>query len=213
MDYLREGIGLRAMAQRDPLVEYQREGYDMFNAMMEGIKEESVGSLFNLQVQTQDSPIVEESGANGAQGATISARVVPGVAGPSGVAPDGSTQTGADGAQGDRGRSGQQGSGRGGRHRSGTQGRSGAHARPGPDAAPDGPAVPAGLASPGLERPQQRGGLQYSAPSEDASGRAEQRATSRAGNGTDYSKVGRNAPCPCGSGRKFKQCHGDPRNR
>jgi preprotein translocase subunit SecA len=213
MDYLREGITLRGYGQRDPLVEYQREGYDMFNAMMEGIKEESVGSLFNLQVQTQDSPIVEESGANGAQGATISARVVPGVAGPSGVAPDGSTQTGADGAQGDRGRSGQQGSGRGGRHRSGTQGRSGAHARPGPDAAPDGPAVPAGLASPGLERPQQRGGLQYSAPSEDASGRAEQRATSRAGNGTDYSKVGRNAPCPCGSGRKFKQCHGDPRNR
>ena len=213
MDYLREGITLRGYGQRDPLVEYQREGYDMFNAMMEGIKEESVGSLFNLQVQTEDSPIVEESGAGGAQGATISARVVPGVAGPSGVAPDGSTQAGADGAQGDRGRSGQQGSGRGGRHRSGTQARSGAHARPGPAAAPDGPAVPAGLASPGLERPQQRGGLQYSAPSEDASGRAEQRATSRAGNGTDYSKVGRNAPCPCGSGRKFKQCHGDPRNR
>jgi preprotein translocase subunit SecA len=213
MDYLREGITLRGYGQRDPLVEYQREGYDMFNAMMEGIKEESVGSLFNLQVQTQDSPIVEESGADGAQGATISARVVPGVAGPSGVAPDGSTQAGADGAQGDRGRSGQQGSGRGGRHRSGTQARSGTHARPGPAAAPDGPAVPAGLASPGLERPQQRGGLQYSAPSEDASGRAEQRATSRAGNGTDYSKVGRNAPCPCGSGRKFKQCHGDPRNR
>ena len=47
MDYLREGIGLRAMAQRDPLVEYQREGFDMFNAMMEGIKEESVGYLFN----------------------------------------------------------------------------------------------------------------------------------------------------------------------
>ena len=42
MDYLREGIGLRAMAQRDPLIEYQREGYDMFSAMMEGIKEESV---------------------------------------------------------------------------------------------------------------------------------------------------------------------------
>src|ERR1700726_1697009 len=46
MDYLREGIGLRAWAQRDPLVEYQREGFDMFTAMMEGIKEESVGNLF-----------------------------------------------------------------------------------------------------------------------------------------------------------------------
>ncbi|WP_254698995.1 preprotein translocase subunit SecA [Rhodococcus sp. SGAir0479] len=51
MDYLKEGIGLRAMAQRDPLVEYQREGYDMFIAMLDGLKEESVGFLFNLQVE------------------------------------------------------------------------------------------------------------------------------------------------------------------
>jgi preprotein translocase subunit SecA len=61
MDYLREGIGLRAWAQRDPLVEYQREGFDMFTAMMEGIKEESVGNLFNLQVEVQENPIVEEA--------------------------------------------------------------------------------------------------------------------------------------------------------
>src|SRR5205807_284055 len=53
MDYLQEGIGLRAMAQRDPLVEYQREGFDMFSAMLEGIKEESVGYLFNLEVQVE----------------------------------------------------------------------------------------------------------------------------------------------------------------
>ncbi|GAA1386703.1 preprotein translocase subunit SecA [Kitasatospora putterlickiae] len=58
MDYLQEGIGLRAMAQRDPLVEYQREGFDMFTAMMEGIKEESVGYLFNLEVQVEQQ--VEE---------------------------------------------------------------------------------------------------------------------------------------------------------
>ena len=51
MDYLKEGIGLRAMAQRDPLVEYQREGYDMFAAMLDSLKEESVGFLYNLQVQ------------------------------------------------------------------------------------------------------------------------------------------------------------------
>src|SRR5262249_57056551 len=60
MDYLREGIGLRAMAQRDPLIEYQREGYDLFNSMMEGIKEDSVGHLFNLQPEFQQNPIVEE---------------------------------------------------------------------------------------------------------------------------------------------------------
>ncbi|WP_068154420.1 preprotein translocase subunit SecA, partial [Rhodococcus phenolicus] len=51
MDYLKEGIGLRAMAQRDPLVEYQREGFDMFTGMLDGLKEESVGFLFNLQVE------------------------------------------------------------------------------------------------------------------------------------------------------------------
>ena len=54
MDYLREGIGLRGYAQRDPLVEYQREGFDMFMAIMDGIKEESVGFLFNLDVQLVD---------------------------------------------------------------------------------------------------------------------------------------------------------------
>jgi preprotein translocase subunit SecA len=51
MDYLRDGIGLRAMAQRDPLIEYQREGFDLFTAMMDGIKEESVGYLFHVEVQ------------------------------------------------------------------------------------------------------------------------------------------------------------------
>src|SRR3954447_14551618 len=58
MDYLREGIYLRAYSQRDPLVEYQREGFDMFNAMKEGIREETVGFLFNLDVQLE--PEVEE---------------------------------------------------------------------------------------------------------------------------------------------------------
>ncbi len=53
MDYLQEGIGLRAMAQRDPLVEYQREGFLLFEAMMESVKEESVGYLFYLDVDVQ----------------------------------------------------------------------------------------------------------------------------------------------------------------
>jgi preprotein translocase subunit SecA len=53
MDYLKEGIGLRAMAQRDPLVEYQREGFNMFTQMMGSIKEESIGFLFNLDVQVE----------------------------------------------------------------------------------------------------------------------------------------------------------------
>jgi len=59
MDYLKEGIGLRAMAQADPLVEYQREGYDMFTAMMDGIKEESVRQLFLIRKQVM--PAVENT--------------------------------------------------------------------------------------------------------------------------------------------------------
>lgn len=51
MDYLKEGIGLRAMAQRDPLVEYQREGYNMFSDMMAGIREEAVQFLFNVEIK------------------------------------------------------------------------------------------------------------------------------------------------------------------
>jgi preprotein translocase subunit SecA len=61
MDYLREGIYLRAYSQRDPLVEYQREGFDLFTAMMDGIAEESVGYLFNLEVQIEG----EEPAAKG----------------------------------------------------------------------------------------------------------------------------------------------------
>ncbi|NCW42938.1 MAG: preprotein translocase subunit SecA [Actinobacteria bacterium] len=55
MDYLQEGIGLRAMAQRDPLVEYQREGFDLFSAMMDAIKEEIAGFLFNIEVTVEPS--------------------------------------------------------------------------------------------------------------------------------------------------------------
>ncbi len=61
MDYLKEGIGLRAMAQRDPLVEFQREGFTLFAAMMDAIKEESVGYLFNLDVRVGEPEL--ETGA------------------------------------------------------------------------------------------------------------------------------------------------------
>jgi preprotein translocase subunit SecA len=63
MDYLQEGIGLRAMAQRDPLVEYQREGYELFAAMMDGIKEELASLVFNVQVTVEgDGSQVKASG-------------------------------------------------------------------------------------------------------------------------------------------------------
>ncbi|MEX1078709.1 MAG: preprotein translocase subunit SecA [Homoserinimonas sp.] len=71
MDYLKDGIGLRAMAQRDPLVEYQREGFAMFQTMMGQIREETVGFLFNLEVEvtqggaTAAPPIVAAKGLTG----------------------------------------------------------------------------------------------------------------------------------------------------
>ena len=115
MDYLQEGIGLRAMAQRDPLVEYQREGYELFAAMMDGIKEELVGLLFHVEVNVE---------ANDESGAPI-------------------------------------------------------------------------IAAPGLEVPDQPevSQLRYTAADEDGS-------TQQTG-GTP-----KNAPCPCGSGKKYKRCHG-----
>ncbi len=109
MDYLQEGIGLRAMAQRDPLVEYQREGYDLFSAMMDAIKEEIAGFLFNIQVTVEGS-------TNEISGAGLEAKPLP------------------------------------------------------------------------------VSGLQYTAADE---------------NGVKTTgEVSRNAPCPCGSGKKYKRCHG-----
>jgi preprotein translocase subunit SecA len=65
MDYLQEGIGLRAMAQRDPLVEYQREGFELFSAMMDGIKEELASLVFNVEVTVEgDGSEVKARGVN-----------------------------------------------------------------------------------------------------------------------------------------------------
>lgn len=110
MDYLQEGIGLRAMGQRDPLVEYQREGYDLFVAMMDSIKEQAVGLIFNAQVNLSDPNIPKQKEEN----------------------------------------------------------------------------------------------LHYSAPSLDSNGSSSQKVApvSRG------EEVGRNEPCPCGSGKKYKKCHG-----
>src|SRR5690242_4357204 len=80
MDYLRAGIHLRAMANRDPVVEYQREGFDMFNAMLDGIKEESVGFLFNLEVKSQEDQEAEARAAQEAAEAEALARAQEGTA-------------------------------------------------------------------------------------------------------------------------------------
>ncbi|HEY0644140.1 MAG TPA: SEC-C metal-binding domain-containing protein, partial [Nocardioides sp.] len=158
MDYLREGIYLRAYSQRDPLVEYQREGFDMFAAMMDGIKEESVGFLFNLQVEVDEEEPEE---------------VVP-------TAPQVSAATPQiDFAQ------------------------AAAHA-PGAQPQQSAPTIRAK----GLEKPSRPQHLSYSAPAED--GEAEVHAESASASDDPFAGVGRNSLCPCGSGQKFKRCHGAP---
>ncbi len=217
MDYLRDGIGLRAWAQRDPLVEYQREGFDMFNAMMEGIKEESVGNLFNLQVQVQEDPIVTESAGLplvglsasgqqmlGQQAAEPAALGGPALAEPAAPAPGKRRRGGRSGGPGTE--RAEAGTATAGAAADPAAGGSGKHRQ----------AIPPALAGRGLDAPQRPGRLEYTAPSTDGSGTAEHHtASARPGKSgdPDFSKVGRNAPCPCGSGKKYKLCHGDPRNR
>ncbi|MCK9903977.1 preprotein translocase subunit SecA [Parafrankia colletiae] len=207
MDYLQEGIGLRAMGQRDPVVEYQREGFDMFQTMMEGIKEESVRLLFNVEVQVAGRDT--DTGTAGAAAAVEAPAApeapmvpaVPAVSQPSAPAPP-SAPPGS--------------------------------ARTAPSAAPAG--APATHAPPpvfvkGLEPRRPTGGLQYTAPSVDGAAgpvtTTVDNGTVRPGGGRGPASAGpgarggeagagrtaRNAPCPCGSGRKFKRCHGDPARR
>jgi preprotein translocase subunit SecA len=206
MDYLREGIGLRGYGQRDPLIEYQREGYDMFNSMMEGIREESVGLLFNAQVQFQENPVVQDD-TNGQVPAGFGQTQPPAQPQVQQQAPP-QAQAPRPVAQPQQQRQAQpqrqaQQQRQAGQPRQG----GGAHARPAGVQQPPAP-VPAGL---GPRRPQQQR-MQYSGPSDDVGGATVQTSGATSG-GTDFDHVGRNDPCPCGSGRKFKRCHGDPRMR
>jgi preprotein translocase subunit SecA len=175
MDYLQEGIGLRAYAQRDPLVEYQREGFELFAVMVDSIKEESVGYLFNLEVKVEDEKEEEPEPAVG---------VAPAPAGAKAPAR-----------------------------------RPGRHRHPQIEAKGLGPRMPQNLtySAPTLD------GEGGEAVSSDTAGLPAALGTKSgpssaiaAGEKTAArgQKIGtstpRNAPCPCGSGKKFKKCHGAP---
>jgi preprotein translocase subunit SecA len=168
MDYLREGIGLRAYSQRDPLVEYQREGFDLFAVMMDGIKEESVGYLFNLEVQIEEEE-VEPAPAADAQ--SVFEQMAGGA--PQGVPTEPSAaQRAAEQEQQPH------------------------------------------ITAKGLQRTSRPQQLTYTAPTVD--GDPDDREIATRGVATEelqYAGTPRNAPCPCGSGRKYKRCHGDPTNR
>ena len=168
MDYLQEGIQLRGYGQRDPLVEYQREGFDMFASMMDGIKEESIQFLFNVEVQVE--PDVD----------TGQPDVEPVVAELEPPAPElGQPQAVEE-----------------------TVPRASEH--------------PVSLGK-ALDTPHPQPRLQYSAPSVDGDGGVVvQDGGTPLGDGLVDATGGepsRNAACPCGSGRKYKRCHGDPRRR
>ena len=145
MDYLKEGIGLRAMGQRDPLTEYQREGYQLFEAMTDAIKEQSIQVLFRVEKR-----LVPADGEE-----------APAQAAPQRVAAASATSTGS--------------------------GNTGLMAN--------------------------MGALTYSGPAEDGSGTtATKKATAKtpkpADDGGTFPGTAKNAPCPCGSGKKYKMCHG-----
>ncbi|GAA5150388.1 preprotein translocase subunit SecA [Nocardioides marinquilinus] len=166
MDYLREGIYLRAYSQRDPLVEYQREGFDMFNAMMDGIKEEAVGFLFNLEVQVDEDPEVEGEPEAEAEVEEPMRRELPSETAP--------TEAGGAGGSSST-------------------------------VLTKEPKAPQ-IRAKGLEKKTVPANLKLSAPSEQG----EVVETADDAGGDEFAGVGRNAKCPCGSGKKFKQCHGAP---
>jgi preprotein translocase subunit SecA len=139
MDYLKEGINLRAMGQKDPLVEWQREGYEMFGGMMKGIAQDFVRYVMHVQVKQQDDqPKLEPKVINMQMSSSDDAPV----------------SSGFD--------------------------------RAAAQAAAEGE-IPAGVP-----------------------GQAEAAATSKPTTVVKdaFEKTPRNAPCPCGSGKKFKLCHG-----
>jgi preprotein translocase subunit SecA len=159
------------MAQRDPLVEYQREGYDMFNAMLDGIKEESVGYLFNLEVEVEEQPDAPAVGTKVVEVSKTAAKPAPSDEDEEVALTKGEEDT-----------------------------------VPSDEDETEAPLIRAK----GLGRPKQAKKLEYSAPTVDGEGGVEHHSEEAA---DEYAGVSRNDPCPCGSGKKFKRCHGDPRNK
>ncbi len=190
MDYLKEGVGLRAYAQRNPVVEYQREGFAMFTTMLEGIKEETVRLLFHVDVQVQPSATAPATPAGTPRpavdaGVQIQAKGLgtgpppPSALQYSSPTIDGAAGTGGVAVEREQDRSAAPALGVGAGGTDGADGRGGSGARP----RGSGGGAPPGTA--GERRQQAPGQVVGSGPS-------------------------RNAPCPCGSGKKYKRCHGAP---
>ena len=178
MDYLKDGIGLRGMGQRDPLVEYQREGYQMYNSMVEAIKEESVQLLFHVDVEqvARTEDLESEQDEDAAVDAAQSALGIDGSA-------EGSDAVAISSEPGD------------------------------PDAADEAASLTSSQGS--SEDDSSKPGIVGPAPISHAEGKvpANKRPKSEESktpwsDGKTFPGTSKNAACPCGSGRKYKMCHG-----
>ncbi|MEX2620922.1 MAG: preprotein translocase subunit SecA [Egibacteraceae bacterium] len=178
MDHLRDGIGLRAVGQRDPLREYEREAYYAFNDMMAQIKEQAAGYFYNLPVRKTEEREQEDEGRRRqeAQVAPPALRAQP--------APQPAPQFSYSSATS---ASSAPAAGATSYTVSSTQS-SGTSGGNGGGGSATAPARPAGMGAPGAAA--------AAAAAQHASGAA------------TSDKVGRNEPCPCGSGQKYKKCHG-----
>ena len=173
MDYLKDGIGLRGMGQRDPLVEYQREGYQMYNSMIEAIKEETIQLLFHVDIERVAMTEDEETESDEDEAVNAAEAVM-----------------GLDGEAAATGES--------------------APAEPETDDEAEKTTIDE-LAD---EQKNEKGivGMQ---PISHAEGKvpANKRPKSEElhspwADGRTFPGTGKNAQCPCGSGRKYKMCHG-----
>ena len=178
MDYLKDGIGLRGMGQRDPLVEYQREGYQMYNSMVESIKEEVVQLLFNIDLEQIAREAEEAEEAQGQQTLSYSA-----------PDEDGDARD-VDSEEADA-------------QKSATS-----------DDSEDDEAEESDEEETATSHSYE-GHVTGAAPISHAEGKvpANKRPKSEElhspwSDGRVFPGTPKNAPCPCGSGRKYKMCHG-----
>ena len=157
MDHLKEGIGLRGYAQHDPLVEYKRESFDMFEAMMQRFQEETVRILYLMQ-------ILDRPGDEGGPSR-------PPTGGPEGGAPEAGVPVLRTGGRGGNGR-------------------------------------PPRVAATSIDELEAAFARRKKRELEQArmAGSGDQQPVQQVVRSGD--KVGRNDPCPCGSGKKYKKCHG-----
>ncbi|WP_040339046.1 preprotein translocase subunit SecA [Candidatus Blastococcus massiliensis] len=206
MDYLRAGIHLRAMANRDPVVEYQREGYDMFNAMLDGIKEESVGFLFNLEVKTKEEQAAEAKAKQDEAEAKALAAAQEGTARVLARQAAEAQAAQASGSAAAAPTARRTGTARKSEPAAATGAPTGAPAGPTPSASGTGPEISVKGLDEARRAPEN---LTYSAPSLDASAKDGGRTkAAKTATVSGTKETPRNAPCPCGSGKKYKQCHG-----